>query len=134
MYLNPGFIQQVISPTCSGVFYPAPQLDPVTGEPIACMPIVVHPPMHEGTTSPSPGPSRIKVRAHSPSGTNLGSIHYGYIYGVNHDGSVTCGAELFTDIDHEISGPDAVVIVKIETELPIGVQLIGFSSQANTDR
>ncbi|MFD0726989.1 hypothetical protein [Lysobacter brunescens] len=134
MYINPGFIELKISPTTSSAFYPQPQTDQTTGEPIACMPIVVHPPMHAGTTSPSPGPSRIKVRAFSPGLTELESVHYGYICWVNHDGSLTRGAALYADLDHEIEGPDAVVIEKIETVLPIGVQLLGFSDQAGSDR
>lgn len=135
MYSNPGFIALKISPTVSGgIFYPTPQTDPTSGEPIACLPIVVHPPMHAGTTSPSPGPSSIKVRAFSPGQTELDGVHYGYICRVNHDGSLTRGAELFADIDHEIEGPDAVVIEKIETVLPIGVQLLGFSEQAGVER
>jgi hypothetical protein len=134
MYRNPGFITPIISPTTSGgIFYPTPGVDPVTNQPIACAPIVVHPPMHEGTTSPSPGPSRVRVRAYSPGLLELPPMVCGYICAVHHRGALSRMRPIYGGQEVDIDGPAAVVIEKIETpNFAIGFELLGFSEQPAT--
>lgn len=137
MYRNTGFIMPIIAPTPDGdIFWPAVTQDPVTGNDVPVLPIIVFPPMNEGTTSPSPGPSRVRVRTYAlasqlPQNTQ---VLCGYVCGVNSAGSLTRSRPIYLGVDVDVDGPDACVIEKVLTpNLQVGFDLLGFSSQGQVN-
>jgi hypothetical protein len=129
MYSKPAFLKTIIAATTAGnIFYPPASVD---GTPV--LPIVLHPKMQDG--SASPGPEQLCLRSFAPGVSDPRSMSdnvCGYLCSANGDGSVSRRWPIYVGQAYNLDSPDAVVIEKIETEIPVAFELLGYSDQPST--
>lgn len=129
-YQIPPFTREIIPATTEACFYPPPTTDGTNPRPI-----ILYPEFHVPDGTPN-SPRALRLRVKTTEGTPLPeAVLAGYVCCVNSDGSLTRVLSVFTDEAFNgggllLSAPIGAVIEKVETEIPLGFELDGWSDQA----